>query len=200
MVIALIILWVKLLWSIMLDYLVGGNAWNVSLSNSGIRVRTLSFHWLGRGALLPKAGDGIEVALPVPHLTLALRQPVEFIHVAVGWGPQVGAIAALKKLTLITVPIHHPKYLRGSVLGKEHLEPVHGYVRVDGLCGHIVASAIGTSHILGLLSVQAVRLLYKLRLNSMLLFNLKISLLTGPDSPVEGRASLTANRRATSKP
>lgn len=49
----------------------------------------------GRDALLPKAGDGIEVALPVPHLTFALRQPVEFIHVAVGWGPQVGAVAEL---------------------------------------------------------------------------------------------------------
>lgn len=34
--------------------------------------------------LLPEAGDGIEVALSVPHLTLALGQAVQFIHVAIG--------------------------------------------------------------------------------------------------------------------
>lgn len=36
------------------------------------------------GNLLPEAGDGIEVALSVPHLTLALGQAIQFIHVAIG--------------------------------------------------------------------------------------------------------------------
>lgn len=41
-------------------------------------------YFLGWENLLPEAGDGIEVALSVSHLTLALGQAVQFVHVAVG--------------------------------------------------------------------------------------------------------------------
>lgn len=39
--------------------------------------------WLSRN-LLPEARDGIEVALSVSHLALALGRAIQLVHVAVG--------------------------------------------------------------------------------------------------------------------
>jgi len=50
--------------------------------------------FLFAGNLLPKAGDGVEVALPVSNLTFALGQPIEFVHIAIGGTPQIGAVTA----------------------------------------------------------------------------------------------------------